>query len=289
MSDMKMSLIAAMAGIAACSTLLAGDAPTTRPFQVGRLEAKPICESSGIVESRKHPGVYWTHNDSGNPPVLYAVRRDGSLVNEFPVRCVAIDWEDIAIDDEGHLYLGDIGNNGNLRPAIGVMMLDEPDPVVAPDPKKPLQPVKQWPLSFADGKRMDSESLFVWKESGYVIKKAIDGSPTTLWKFSLVKDGPQTLELVATLPLRTAVCGADLSRDGTRLVLIAGEGPYLLGGFDGDLSRAGEGKVDSIRIKPGQNEAICFTEGGVLSTSEQRDVFFFPMQSFGAPDTQPAK
>src|SRR5689334_7116073 len=53
--------------------------------RLGRLDHPAIRECSGIVHSRKHPGIFWVHNDSGNPPALYAVRRDGSLVREFTV------------------------------------------------------------------------------------------------------------------------------------------------------------------------------------------------------------
>ena len=39
-----------------------------------------------------------------------------------------LDWEDIAIDDQGHLYLGDIGNNVGLLRVRTIYRLDEPDP-----------------------------------------------------------------------------------------------------------------------------------------------------------------
>ncbi|MEO6810963.1 MAG: hypothetical protein ABI353_17770, partial [Isosphaeraceae bacterium] len=70
---------------------------------MGRLEHPAIREASGIVASRRHPGVFWVHNDSGNPPALFAVRRDGSLIQEFAVGVPNVDWEDVATDDNGHL------------------------------------------------------------------------------------------------------------------------------------------------------------------------------------------
>src|SRR5687768_5857115 len=36
------------------------DGPAER---VGRIEHEPVRESSGIAASRRHPGVFWTHND----------------------------------------------------------------------------------------------------------------------------------------------------------------------------------------------------------------------------------
>ena len=80
---------------------------------------KLIPEASGIVKSRRYPGIFWVHNDSGNPPLLFAVRGDGRIVRQFRLAIPNIDWEDIAIDDQGHLYLGDIGNNTGLLPTPG--------------------------------------------------------------------------------------------------------------------------------------------------------------------------
>ena len=70
---------------------------------IGRLDEKLIPEASGIVKSRRHSGIFWVHNDSGNPPLLFAIRADGRIVRQFRLAIPNIDWEDIAIDDQGHL------------------------------------------------------------------------------------------------------------------------------------------------------------------------------------------
>src|SRR3954452_21411316 len=107
----------------------AAEAKGLAPLEpMGRFDARAIREASGIVRSRRHPGIFWVHNDSGNPPALFAVRGDGTLVRAFAVALPNIDWEDIAIDDDGHLYLGEIGNNGGRLPLRAVYRLDEPDP-----------------------------------------------------------------------------------------------------------------------------------------------------------------
>src|SRR3954465_12348967 len=92
--------------------LLAGLAGAAALEPLGRLRDPAIREASGLVKSRRHPDLYWVHNDSGNPPCLFAVRRDGTLVRKYTVGVPNVDWEDIAADDRGHLYLGEIGNNG---------------------------------------------------------------------------------------------------------------------------------------------------------------------------------
>ena len=301
---MSFKSTAALCVLTSITAFAIGDKPSSRPFVIGHLDTPLLCESSGIVESRKHPGVFWTHNDSGNAPILYAIRRDGSLINQFPIHTLAIDWEDIAIDDDGHLYLGDIGNNAvegfavrHLRAAIGVTMIDEPDPNVVPDPKKWIEPMKQWLLTYKEGQRMDCESLFIWKGMGYILKKSIDRSPTTMWKFALEKETPQELEFVATVPIEGkgekvgSICtAADLSSDGDRLAVMTVDGPVLISGLKGDLSTIEKCPTQTIRIEPRTNEAICFTVEGLIGTDEQRDVYFFAFEAFAVKSsTQPSR
>ena len=68
------------------------------------------------------PNVFWTHNDGGGPKkqVLYAISRQGKTRVYFPVVGVTLhDWEDLAIDSAGHLYIGDIGNNDSKTGRAG--------------------------------------------------------------------------------------------------------------------------------------------------------------------------
>ncbi len=109
-----MRFITLLAILIISAAALAGPAtaPSSSPsLQIGTIRDDAIPESSGIAASRKYPGVFWTHNDSGNAPVLYAINREGKTINAFAVSASNRDWEDICIDDEGHLYIGEIGNN----------------------------------------------------------------------------------------------------------------------------------------------------------------------------------
>src|SRR5438132_1449794 len=96
---------------------------------VARISDPRIKESSGVVASRRFTNVYWTHNDGGGPKkqVLYAIDREGDTRAFFSVIDVTLhDWEDIAIDNAGHLFIGDIGNNDGKRDALAVYEIDEP-------------------------------------------------------------------------------------------------------------------------------------------------------------------
>ena len=104
-------------------------------LQVGRITHPRITESSGIVASRQYPGVFWTHNDGGGfkKQVLYGITREGKFVAEFRVTGALLqDWEDIGIDSERHLFVGDIGNNDSVRTNLAVYEIDEPNPKSSP-------------------------------------------------------------------------------------------------------------------------------------------------------------
>src|SRR5215470_9495040 len=108
-------LAASTAGGAACPEY------DERVDQIGRAPAV-LPELSGIAASRRHPGVYWAHNDSDRPLVLYALRESGELLASFPLRGArAVDPEDVAVapcrrdDPRSCVYLADTGDNGQHR------------------------------------------------------------------------------------------------------------------------------------------------------------------------------
>lgn len=146
---------------------------------VGQLPPE-VREASGIVASRRHPGIFWVHNDSGNPPDLFAVRRDGSLVRKFRVGVPNIDWEDITTDDDGHLYIGDIGNNDNRLALRMIYRIDEPD---LNDPGDgPLKVTRAWFYKFAGPtERFDTESLVLLDDQLAMISKHRDGKTAELF------------------------------------------------------------------------------------------------------------
>src|SRR5947207_15978497 len=84
------------------------DAPKPCITQLAAIDYKSCSESSGVIASRKHPGVYWTHCDSGNDASIYAITCEGKFIAEYQLDVPNHDWEDIAVDDDGHLFIGDI-------------------------------------------------------------------------------------------------------------------------------------------------------------------------------------
>ena len=255
----------------------AGDSPAA---QVGWLKHAAIRESSGIAASRTNPGVYWTHNDKGNAPTLYAIAEDGTLLGEYPVAAANDDWEDVAADDGGNLYVGNIGNNKAKRDWLEVHRLPEPrvaaGPEAAAGPGPSLSPTKTWRLKFP-GRPFDCESLVVHGAHAYVVSKLFNGEPASLYRFAL--DGPAeaVLEKVADLPVRSAVTAADLSPQGRLLAVLAGDGLHLITVDEGLRPAAGL-PPQVIPVPAGKLEGVCFTRNGLLLTAESREVYRLPQQ-----------
>lgn len=242
-------------------------------YRLGSIESRAIKESSGVVNSRVYGGVFWTHNDGGGAlsRVLYAIDRNGKLLASFRLEGIDLaDWEDLALDGEGQLYIGDFGNNDLERTTMRVYRVKEPDPkssgVVTNE--------QTWRLSFP-GKPFNCESLFIWEGHGYVISKVTDDERAEIYRFALGGglDG-QVLEWVARLEITSPVTGADLSVDGRFLAVVAKAGAYVFR-VDGKIERAGGVEPRRKKFKKGQIEGCCFVAEGLLATSESREIFLF--------------
>jgi hypothetical protein len=117
-----------------------GKAYAARQLELAGRLPRALSESSGIAVSRTQPGVYWSHNDSGDGPNLYAIDSAGQLLATFKVGdAEARDWEDMSSgpcvgDPVGAaapvspdcLYLADIGDNDRSRQWLTIYVVVEP-------------------------------------------------------------------------------------------------------------------------------------------------------------------
>ena len=257
-------------GTAKADTRYAGPAR-----RVGFIRHAAVRESSGLVASRRFPDVFWTHNDKGNAPVLYAIDRTGALLAEFHVNASHDDWEDVAADGDGNLYVGNIGNNDAARKWLEVHRLAEPDPTKpAGGRRASLRPDKTWRLTFPAAP-FDCESLFVHGGHGYVVSKVFDGKPAKVYRFPLAAEGEVALEEVATLPTDAPVTAADLSPDGERLVVLTYGRLYTFE-VGGDVACAGSVAPRVVEVPPLKLEGASFAREGILISSEGRELYFLP-------------
>ena len=245
--------------------------------RIGMISDPRITESSGVVVSRTYTNLFWTHNDGPKSYTLFGITREGQTVATFHLTGALLhDWEDIAIDNQHHLYIGDIGNNDARRFSIAVHEIDEPDPRRSGSSAMVL---RSWNLRFP-GAPFDCESLFVWGQFGYVISKVFNDARAEIYRFPLTQQTePFTLELVARLKIESPVTGADISADGKLLGLVAKSGAYVYA-INGNVAKAGKVKPSHTKFKHEHIEGCCFVPDGLLATAETREIFLFNDSAF---------
>lgn len=263
------------------------------PVHLGELEDKALDESSGIVASRRYSNLFWTHNDSGDGPFLYAFDRTGGKRGTWRVTGAdAFDWEDIAAGPgpqkgQPYLYVGDIGDNGKDRREIIVYRVAEPTVTAEDANTNRLEPQQTEPaeaihLRYPDG-RHDAEALAVHPLSGdlYVITKTRNTSAAaSVYKLAapFSTSAINVLEKVGDIRVPSLlpgmITGGDISPDGTKLILCDYFNAYEL-----SLPENARGSFDQIWkqapavVKLGereQGEAICYRRDGraILAISE---------------------
>lgn len=215
--------------------------------QTAIVDPPEIVEASGIVASRKNPGVIWTHNDSGDAPRLIAISTDGKSRGVWDVHAEALDWEDIALGPgprpgEDYLYIGDIGDNTASRLRIVIYRVSEPE--VEDSSGGTLDRVERIPLHFPDGAR-DAETLIVDPQTGdlYILaRKEPDSLRIGVYRapVSMLHADGGELERIAEIPRATLVPDHPLPAG---LSALAEELAYVPTG--GDISS--DGLVIAIR------------------------------------------
>jgi hypothetical protein len=202
---------------------------------VGRFD---VPEISGLVASRRHRDVYWALQDSGPGPreALFAIRLrrgqllpwpDGRKIRRIRLRGAPNrDWEELAIDARGNLWIADCGNNREQRNDLALLR------VLEPDPWRDLETVvsERVPFRYPDtpswGRSFDAEALFVYGERMYLITKTAEHG---LYRLPAQRNRTEAnlLEKLGRLtpPPRGfggLVTGAAIAEDGRRLAVTAG-------------------------------------------------------------------
>jgi hypothetical protein len=262
--------------------------------RVGFIDFGPIDESSGLAASRRWPGIYWTHNDSGDCARIFAVtaqgqvvgpewRQEGTYAGVQVPNALNHDWEDIACSPDGTLYIADTGNNANSRRDLGVYILPEPDPRV----QAKARSTGFIPFVFPDQKafppeerNFDCEALFYADGTLWVLSKHRSDTRTKLYRFPALTPGvSQTLELIDSFEIGGMVTGADCSDDGRKLAVLTYNALWLF--ESAEPGRWFEGRVSWLPFWNGKIcEGVCFQKGGLLISNENRELFRVEFRDF---------
>ncbi|CAH0998939.1 hypothetical protein LEM8419_00234 [Neolewinella maritima] len=205
--------------------LLTAACSTTAPRKFS-LPAR-ISEASGLVIDGDD--FIW-HNDSGDGPYLYTTDRTGKLLRTDTLNARASDYEDLAMDENGLLYVGDFGNNRGQREVETVYRYDR-------STRRTDSITYTYPGQDAQGRlapgNYDCEAMVVDQGKVHLFTKDMLFGPRQFYvKHYTVPATPghYEAELVDSLYLpRRVVTGAALDRHTKELFLIAYNFRMLLG------------------------------------------------------------
>ncbi|HET6603401.1 MAG TPA: hypothetical protein VFG21_04185 [Xanthomonadaceae bacterium] len=173
-----------------------------------------LSEISGLAASRRHPGLLWVHNDSGDAPRLYAIDAEGTRRATLSVTGTRNrDWEDAAaftVQGDHYLLIGDVGDNGGLRADFDLLIVREPEALGESSAGPEWTVRARWP----DGAR-DCEAVAVDAAAGWIYLIAKKRVPPELWRVPLrpAAAGVVTAELVGRLEGVVQPSAADLQRN----------------------------------------------------------------------------
>ncbi len=217
-----------------------------------------IPEASSLAVSRRNPGVLWSHNDSGNAAVLFALDARGALVGRVRVPIRTRDWEDVSAarcPAGDCLYIADIGDNRLARKRILIYRVPEPDPGDAE-----AAPAEVFSATYADGPH-NAEGLFVVGADIFVVTRDRTGG---LYR-STRPAAELTLERFGELGL-AAVTDAEASPDEASIVVRTSKEVVIY--RTADIMRGGVvpyGLRIPIRgLKEPQGEGVALGADGML-------------------------
>ncbi|SHK38460.1 hypothetical protein [Hymenobacter psychrotolerans] len=224
--------------------------------QTGKIRKGTVGESSGFALADKY-GSLWTHGDGGSAAALFKVTPEGDLLQTLNLNpLVNIDWEDLARDPEGRIYIGDFGNNQNKRRNLCIYRLSGSD----------LRQVDTIRFSYPDQRRFpprktarnfDCEAFFYRQDSLYLFTKNRGNSKYVKMYALPARPGRHVATLLDSIRVNTWVTSADISPDGLTVALLGYGHIYLVERQPG--RRLFDGSKSCLPIaSTGQAEALAF-------------------------------
>jgi hypothetical protein len=247
--------------------------------EVCRAEGSPrplpndVHEASGAAPSRRNAGVFWTHNDSGEPEV-FAIDASGALAGRVRIAGARVeDWEDVAVAPCAGgdcLYIADIGDNRAARANVTVYRVPEPAPGDARS--RPAEAIR---LAYPDGPH-DAEAMFVLDGAIHIVTKGETG-PIALYRAPAGAAPGQAARLervrelaAAGLKRKDRITGASASPDGRWIAVRTLNSLAIHPARDFAGARGGAAReMDLKALNETQGEGVGFASGGaVILTSE---------------------
>ncbi|KGL61942.1 hypothetical protein [Polaribacter sp. Hel1_85] len=240
--------------------------------------SKNLEEVSGteVVSDSK---LIWMLNDGGNKPKIYGVSKKGKIVKDITIKAKNNDWEDLASDEKGNLYIGDFGNNESDRKNLTILKIKHKD--LSSSKKVEVEKIKFYypnQTKFPPKKKeyfFDSESFFYYKNSFYIFTKSRVKNKfgkTSLYKIP-TKKGNHKAEFISEFnngkEMDSWITSADISNDGSKVALLSPSSVLIFSDYKNDDFLSG--KLTKIPLNYiSQKEGITFKNKNTLLITDEK-------------------
>jgi hypothetical protein len=223
----------------------------------------------------------WVIEDSGNENSMYRLDSEGDIAHTLTVTdATNVDWEDLASDPEGNMYIGDFGNNDNLRQDLCIYKIGkeslENDATTALAKTTFSYPDQTAFPPAASERFFDVEAFIVYQNHFYLFTKNrstnSDGS-VSLYKIPN-QPGAQTATLLGKFTSCSdfntcAITAAAISPDQQKVAILSHDKVWLFQGFAND--KFYEGTETKIALNSyTQKEALTFKSNTVLWIADEK-------------------
>jgi hypothetical protein len=242
---------------------------------------KKLKEVSGIIYTEKN-NLFWTLEDSGNSNKIYGLNaKNGTIEKTITIEnTLNIDWEDITKDAAGNLYIGDFGNNDNVRKDLCIYKINKNSL-----DKEKVIPAYKISFSYPEQKEFppkktklffDVEGFFEYKNNFYLFtKNRSKGFDGTAFLYKIPNsEGFHKAVLMGKFKTcgnynHCAITSATISLDASKVALLTHDKIIVFENFKGDNFIKGiqtQFKLNHFS----QKEAICFKNNETLIIADEK-------------------
>lgn len=237
-----------------------------------------LIEVSGIAIDKTN-AVIWMVNDSGNKPIIYGIDANGKIIKSFKIMAKNRDWEDLTMDENGHLYIGNFGNNGNDSEGLSILKIHadylssnqkkiHPEVISFTYPEQKKFPPKKSKRHF------DCEAFFFFNDSLYLFTKSREPKnpgKTNLYKLPVTK-GHYKAKLIDKFKTcddkECWVTSTDINKDGNKMALLTENSVFVFSKFKGAKFFDSEYKRYKFDYNS-QKESVAFKNDSTLYIADE--------------------
>lgn len=238
-----------------------GDAPNSTV--VSHIADERIKESSGLAYSVKYPDLAYTMNDSKNRAVVYAVQvSTGRVVGQVDLERYDLeDPESIAVDSQGRVWLGDLGDNDGDRDDASILVFNEPG-----TGSKAPQALQRFPIALQGGPE-NVEGMLVNPATRqvFLINKTEGGAASLFVLPQSLRSGAENVATNLRRQMPARVSDAAFTPDGRYALVKTATGvvAYDVRSWKAvnSFRTPGLDKGESLTVEPGGRSILLGSEG----------------------------